>query len=606
VTTALVRNEAQPALVEALIRITKVDPEDLQALVTVSNASGKPVETLMVERGYATRADVMEAMSLARETAVVTKVSDLPAWDRLVGTTDEVRAGPLDVIFIGNSADPRKRGFLLLASDPANEVLAKRDEAGLSGRAVMAGFDFAGRISVTRGFIATLTEEWQQRQAHHSDSDLSAEQRAFDEICLDAFRRGASDIHLTVLDGRGFIAYRIDGLMEHVDDRPAQFIEAVGAAAYNTLVETGSTKQDFNPRDYQDASIERTYDVGRLRFRYSSLPLAPNGFDITLRIVAMGVETSRRSVESLGYSPDQEDKITRAFSNSAGMMLWVGTTGSGKSTSMAAVLERMAEQNPGKKIRTVEEPVESRIRGAYQTPVLKKNDDGSDFKAVLRQLMRSDPDVLMIGEIRDEETAHLAIQAVRTGHMALSTLHCQGATGVYDRLAGMGVNRSDLATVGLFLGFVFQQLVQRLCDDCKIPVAQWASGNPAHPILRRLDRLTGGDLAGICFESASGCARCEYRGRKGRTACAEILVPTPAICRAVKDGDSMEVWRLWRSEIDHADPSNMSGRTAFEHALWKMRQGMVSPFAVENQFKFVDEPAFYGEQVQEAEHGSVG
>src|SRR5690554_5497178 len=98
----------------------------------------------------------------------------------------------------------------------------------------------------------------------------------------------------------------------------------------------------------------------------------------------------------------------------------------------------------------------------------------------------------------------------------------------------MGVNRSALATVGRFLGFVYRQPVQRLCDHCQIPAPQWEAANPSHPILGRLQRLTSGDLEGICFEKPNGCPKWQYKGRARRTACAEILVPSPAICRAVK------------------------------------------------------------------------
>lgn len=593
--------ENEDRLTAALGEIVELPDQDWTETVERARQSGRSVASLLVDRGRATRADVVEAMCRVRMDVSASRLGDLPAWDRIMGDGEQVAPGARDSLVITSSRDQRKRAFLLLANDPAQPDQRQSEVTRLTTKAIRSGLQFAGRIAVTRGFIAAVVDEyWARQERVDAPGELSEAQREFDRFCLDAFNRGASDIHLTVLDGRGHIQYRIDGDLEHVEDRPAAYIEAVASAAYNTLAEDGSTKGDFNPRDYQDASIERHYDVGLIRFRYSSVPLAPSGFDVTLRIIPIGVDLGKREVSALGYSHDQEDKLQRAFSNSSGMVLWVGTTGSGKSTSMAAVLEQLAEEHPGKKVRTVEEPVEARIVGAYQTPVVKKKEDGSDFKNVLRQLMRSDPDVIMIGEIRDDTTADIAIQAVRTGHLCLSTLHCQGAPGVFDRLIGMGVPRADVATVGLFLAFIFQALVQRLCPHCKVPGDTWAGRNPDHPILGRLRRLGGEKgLEGVYFESPEGCPRCDHKGRAGRTACAEILIPTPEISQAVMEGDSASVWRLWRATINKSDPSDMTGRTAFEHALWKMRNGEVSPFAVERTFKFVDEPPFPGGKIGE-------
>lgn len=590
----------QDPLAKALGAITELNAEDFEATVKFARQTGRSVASVLMDRGQVTQGDVVEAMSRIRQEFTATRLTDLPSWDTVLAEVEPVPPGERDALIIANSKDKRKRAFLLLASDHSNPPQRQGEVARLTAKIIRTGHVFGGRISVNRTFIATVIDQaWARQDRSESEEQLSDPQRDFDRIGLDAYKRGASDIHLTVLDGRGTIAYRIDGDLEYIEDKPSSYIEAIAAAAYNTLAEDGSTKGDFNAKEYQDASIERHYDVGLIRYRYSAVPLAPSGFDITLRIIPIGVDQGKRDVDGLGYSPDQRDKLRRAFSNSAGMMIWLGTTGSGKSTSMAAVLEQLAEEYPGKKVRTVEEPVEARIKGAFQTPVIKKKEDGSDFKNVLRQLMRSDPDVIMIGEIRDDATADIAIQAVRTGHLCLSTLHCQGAPGAFDRLIGMGVPRADVATVGLFLGFIFQVLVQKLCGDCKVPADTWAKRHPDHDILGRLRRLYGDNLEGIFFESPEGCPKCNHKGRSGRTACAEILTPTPDISQAVMEGNSAEVWRLWRSEINKNDPADMTGRTAFEHALYKMRTGLISPFAVERAFKFVDEPPYPGGKIGE-------
>jgi len=457
------------------------------------------------------------------------------------------------------------------------------------------GLRLNGHVHATEEVVEAIHHAFKQRMEAGGETNTD-EHKLFDKIGQDALERGASDIHITLRPEAAEVKLRIKGELRHYADLSRERGEAVVASAYNTLAETGSTKEGFNERAYQDGVIERMYPQGLVRFRYSGMPIAPAGADITLRLIPIGVESKRRSLLELGYSQDQADLLDRIFSRSSGMVLIAGTTGSGKSTTIATVLEEMAERHPGKKIRTVEQPVEYRIRGAYQTPVLdieNKEPGKSPFLMALRQIMRADPDVIGVGEIRDIETANVSIQGVRSGHLLVSTIHADGAPVCYDRLSGMGVPRIDLATVGLIAGLIYQKLVPILCDHCKISHAQYASRPDADKrLLRRLHNLTGGDVSGIYFRNHDGCPHCNHDGVTHREVVAEILRPTPAMSHAVAEGDSTGIWRAWRSTINHDDPSDMTGRTAFEHALYKMRQGKVSPQDVESAFKFVDEPAF--------------
>lgn len=457
------------------------------------------------------------------------------------------------------------------------------------------GFRFRGQVHATEEVVEAIHHAFRQRIDAGGDTNTD-EHRMFDKIGKDALEKGASDIHITLFPETTEIKLRVKGALRHYMDLSRERGESMVASAYNTLVETGSTKAGFNERAYQDGVIERMYPQGLVRFRYSGLPIAPSGADITLRLIPIGVATTRRTLVELGYSEDQSVLLDRIFSRSSGMVLIAGTTGSGKSTTIATVLEEMAERHPGKKIRTVEQPVEYRIRGAYQTPVIdiESPEPGkSPFLMALRQIMRADPDVIGIGEIRDFETANVAIQGVRSGHLLVSTIHADGAPVCYDRLAGMGVPRLDLATVGLIAGFIYQKLIPVLCNHCKISHAQYEARPGADKrLLKRLRNVSGGDVSGIYFRSHEGCQSCNHDGITHREVVAEVLRPTPAMSNAVASGKSVSIWQIWRASIKADDPSDMTGRTAFEHALYKMRQGRVSPMDVEDAFKYVDEPAF--------------
>lgn len=581
-----------PPVARILLDMKAIDNATLTAGLEMSKRTGRPLEVALNAMGRITKAQLIEAQCKAGIKPAVVRLGDLPEWDRLLTDKDgelEFSARDGSVALLTKAADDMRRSFMVYAAGSNQQ----RTHAVLAA-AARHGYRVVGRIEVEPEFLNVLHATWDAR--HGSKSELvnrSEIQQEFDQLAYTAFKLNASDIHITGTRGQGQVHFRVHGELEHHSDMTEEAANALCATVYNTLAEAGSTKEGFNPSKTQDAVIERTFKEGLVRFRYSGVPIAPSGFDVTLRIIPIGVTTRRKEMHELGYSPDQCDELDRIFSYASGMILFAGTTGSGKSTSMANMLEKVAVERPGKKIRTVEEPVEYRIPGTYQTPVTRVNGDSSDFTVVLRQLMRADPDIIMVGEVRDHDTAELAISAVRSGHLCVSTLHADGAPICYDRLVGLGINRQDMASVGLVAGLIYQKLVAVLCPNCKIPADRHQANSPGDPIFRRLAKVVD-SLDGIYFRCEVGCPRCDSRGVIGRTVCAEILRPTPNMLKAVSTGDSRELWRLWRATIKQGEPDCMTGRTAFEHAISKMRAGIVSPNAVESEFRYLDERPFEG------------
>lgn len=599
--------QAPLRLGDRLVHAGLLTREELEIHAADAQRAGIRLGEYLVLKQAITRGDLYEILQGVFRKVEIQNVRELPEWDVVLnaegGVLGEGRT-PAGTLLLGLSEDiasGRKRFFVLTTE---GETTSRR-YAALFTRVLNEGYSIRGKLVASDPSILDVVfSEWRTRGTSAATNETSSDSEhhaVWDRIIRQAQQVGASDIHLAASMGRGEVRFRVHGELEpqSVTLTESGAME-LAASMYNTMVDKGSTGAGFNPRLPQDAVVTRSYQDGSLRLRYSGLPVEPSGVNITLRLIPVGVTAKAKTAAQLGYSPDQCDMLERIFSRSSGMILFLGTTGSGKSTSMANMLMQLVKDRPGKLLRTVEEPVEIRIPGASQTSVVRSkkapgDESSNEFVAVMRALMRSDPDYLMVGEIRDSETASLAIQAVRSGHLCVSTLHADGAPIAYDRLAGMGISRTDVSSVGLVAGLVYQRLVPVLCNACKAPAAEVrraGSGSQAG-ILRRLVTYLGNDsLDGIFFRNPLGCAECHKRGIVGRTVCAEILVPRPAMLKAVAQGDSPEVWRSWREVIDDTRPDVMNGRTAFEHALWKMRQGSVSPVDVEKEFKFLDEQVF--------------
>lgn len=435
------------------------------------------------------------------------------------------------------------------------------------------------------------------------ETDVSQEQDEFDRIGRYALSNEVSDIHIEVDQTRARILLRRHGRLVHYKDLSPAKARAICAAAYNTLTETGSIRDAFNERQFQNAVIERSYEEGRVRYRYASMPVAPDGFNVVLRLLPLGVETVRKTYAELGYAPAQVKTIRRGLGRASGMFIIAGTTGSGKSTTLKTAIEGIAEERPYQKIRTIEEPVEYRIRGTSQTPVVRNEASGDaaatsaekPFVDAIKACMRADPDFLMIGEVRDLVTARLAIQAAQTGHQVATTVHADSWSGVIDRLHVIGVEMGLLSQPGLISGLCYQKLVPVLCPHCKVTARNWATTETGQrpenlELMERLRRiLPDEELDTVFFSHPKGCDKCQHTGIVGQSVAAEVALPNNAMLGAIRSGDIVELRRIWRQSSNPNDPADMTGRTAFEHAVWKMRQGWADPRDVEHRFRMLDE-----------------
>lgn len=330
------------------------------------------------------------------------------------------------------------------------------------------------------------------------------------QIILESARAGASDIHFDHFDNCLRVRIRVDGILNDYADIPNNVKNNV-----ITRIKIISGMNITETRLPQDGAIKTTLSGLDLDMRVSSLP-TKKGEKIVIRI--LDYSRSMQGIEYLFFSEENYKKILKMLSAPNGIILVTGATGSGKSTTVYSFLQRLNVK--GTNLITVEDPVEMDIEGINQVQV--NSEIGLDFATVLRSILRQDPNVIMIGEIRDSETAQIAVRASITGHLVLSTLHTNNSLTTIERLLDMDVERYLLATA--LSGIVSQKLARKLCDKCKKP----RETTPYEKEMFR--RFLNMDVNQIY--DAVGCPECSG-GYKGRIAIQEVLLISPTVRDAI-------------------------------------------------------------------------
>ena len=349
--------------------------------------------------------------------------------------------------------------------------------------------------------------------------------RYIHQTLLHAVDAGASDIHFEPYDGFYRVRLRIDGILREVKRPPARLARRF-AARLKVMGELDVTER----RVPQDGRLSLGTPNGAIDFRINTLPTM-HGEKIALRILDQNAATL--DIGDLGLEADQEARYRTALGRPQGMVLVTGPTGSGKTVTVYAGLRELNAEH--RNIASVEDPVEINVDGINQVHVNARI--GLDFAAALRAFLRQDPDVLMVGEMRDLETAETAIKAAQTGHLVLSTLHTNSAAETLSRLRTMGIPAYNLATSVSLI--VAQRLARLLCPACRLPVTL-----PTAALLQQ--GFQPADLSdGLRLFNASerGCEQCD-RGYKGRIGMYEVVEMAPALQQLIlADGDSLALAR---------------------------------------------------------------
>jgi type IV pilus assembly protein PilB len=368
------------------------------------------------------------------------------------------------------------------------------------------------------------------------------------KVMLDAIADGASDIHFEPYERFYRVRYRIDGDLREITQPPLMLKEKIASR-----IKVISKLDISEKRVPQDGRMKLVLSRDRhIDFRVSTLPTL-HGEKLVLRI--LDPTSAMLGVDALGYEPDQKESMLDAINRPYGMILVTGPTGSGKTVSLYTCLNIL--NKPGVNISTAEDPAEINMPGVNQVNVNEKA--GLTFASALRAFLRQDPDVIMVGEIRDLETAEIAIKAAQTGHMVLSTLHTNDAPTTLTRLVNMGVPAFNVASSVILI--TAQRLARRLCT-CKKPADI--------PIEALVDAgFTEDEIDGTWRPyAATGCERCKGSGYKGRVGIYQVMPITDEMRRLImRGGNAMEI----------ADQGRLEGvRDMRQSGLLKVKQGLTS------------------------------
>jgi general secretion pathway protein E len=337
--------------------------------------------------------------------------------------------------------------------------------------------------------------------------------RMVNQMLVRALESRASDVHIEPFENQLKVRYRIDGILHEVESPPRQLKAAV-ISRLKILAQLNIAER----RLPQDGRIKTRLAGKDVDLRIATVPTL-YGESVVIRLLERGQIFTE--LDTLGFPPTLLAKFNEMISRPHGMLLVTGPTGSGKTTTLYGALQKI--NDPGKKIITIEDPVEYQLSGVNQIYV--KPQIGLTFANGLRSIVRQDPDVIMVGEIRDAETAEIAVQAALTGHLVLSTLHTNDAAGAISRLLEMGVQ--DYLLSSSLLGVLAQRLVRRLCPACRREVA-FAGLDVAAAELE----LQSANNVQTVWEAA-GCDACNQTGYLGRVGIFELLPATSEICKVI-------------------------------------------------------------------------
>jgi type IV pilus assembly protein PilB len=554
-TSPISRGRSSGFVTDVLVDLGYVAEDRARAAIEEARTAGRPPERLLLEQGAVdgdqfSRA-VAERYGLDHIDLSAYQV-DMAAANLIpVNTARRYRALPVGY------AD--KRTLIVAMSDPTN-VLAVDDiqiATALDCRVAVAAEEdieaLIGRLNTLQSAVSEAVIEGEaeadEEMGEVSDIEVSAEDapviKLVYSILGQAVGEGASDVHFEPDEDDMRVRFRIDGVLREAAHVPKRMVNAV-----ISRVKIMSDLNIAEKRVPQDGRVSVTVDERRVDLRITTLP-TQRGEGATIRI--LDKDNAQRSLDELGMDGTARERFEASFHQAYGAVLVTGPTGSGKSTTLYAALQELNQVE--KNIITIEDPVEYRLSGINQINVNRKA--GLDFATGLRSMLRADPDIVMVGEIRDGETARIAIEAALTGHMMLTTLHTNDAPGAITRLTKMGIEAFLIASAVDCV--VAQRLARKLCSHCKRRAVIPAQA------LAEADLRVGVEIE--AYEPV-GCARCNQSGYRGRIGLYSVMELSERIKEmAVAGAPEAEVSAVAREE---------GMLTLREDGVGKVRAGLTS------------------------------
>ncbi len=537
---------------DALIDIGKVTRADLDRALEVQKQTGQKLGRILIDLGTISEEDLRLAYS---------NLLQIPIWEKKKDEQYPIVEGMPKVFLVTNRILPLKvdDGMMDVAlADPFDSLLTETISLATNKQVrIFAGCEkdiLASLETLYEGEMKeedTVTSSIEIMEDVEQLRDMASEApviRLVNSVLTKAIEVGASDVHLEVFERNARLRYRVDGVLRELTPPPREI--------YNAIISRIKILAKLNiaeKRLPQDGRIKMKVAGKEVDLRVSIIPMS-HGEGVVMRILDR--TAVMLDLETLGFNQEFLVRFRRMINKPEGMLLVTGPTGSGKTTTLYAVLKEILA--PDIKIITVEDPVEYSMEGVNQIQVNPQID--LTFASGLRSILRHDPDVVLIGEIRDRETASIAIQASLTGHLVFSTLHTNDSASAFTRLMDMGME--DYLISSCIIGVLAQRLVRKLCEKCR---EAYIPGED----LQKTVRLKEGE----CLYRPKGCDACNNMGFKGRKCIAEFLYVDDGIRRLILGHkDSSEIMKeavkrgtktLWEDGVE----SVRNGETTLDELL---------------------------------------
>jgi type II secretory ATPase GspE/PulE/Tfp pilus assembly ATPase PilB-like protein/CheY-like chemotaxis protein len=503
-------------------------PDDALTILRQESGAAVSLWEVLVQRKLASDQQILDAIS-ARFRFPVAELTKLDP--KLTSTVPEQLARRFNVVPVAQTDS-----YLEVATANPFDMDAEKMLAFATGREVRMLLGSPSKIrekldelyreteSVVSRLLEGISGDFEVEQLKDEEESAASEEQAsqrpilrlVDGMIADGVSNRASDIHIEPIEGGVIVRYRIDGVL-----RQAMKIPRSAGVPLISRVKIMSGLDIADRLRPQDGRTRVSINGEPVDLRVSTLP-ASHGEKVVIRILNQKATTL--SLNSLGLAEDEQQLIRKLLGHKEGIILVTGPTGSGKTTTLYSSLRVV--QGEGVNIVTVEDPVEYKLgQNIVQVQVNEKA--GLTFAAALRSILRQDPDVVLVGEIRDKETAQIALQASLTGHLVLSTLHTNDAPNAVTRLVDMGMEAYKIAPA--LRGVVAQRLMRRLCPACRVVSSEPVGGSLARFI-----------PPGATLYQAVGCSDCSMTGYRGRFSIVEVLTMTPELERRIGDGATAE------------------------------------------------------------------
>lgn len=528
-------------VLEILVKEKYLSQEDLNVALVESKKTRSSVLRYLLQENYISNDLIGQAMAEYFAVPYADINSNPPAATQILRISENIA----------------KKFNVILFSEKENEIVLATDNPADKNLVEKLKFIFPGKkLSVAYGLsedIAKCFNAYKKNLSVRFSSIMEGKEKVAPELVMEILRDAsdlnASDIHFEPASEETLIRFRIDGILQEVGKISKQYYENV----INYLKIRSVLRIDEH-RSAQDGAIRFENEFGEIDVRISIIPVV-NGEKIVMRLLSKNI--SGLSIENMGLSEKDQDILKASIRKPFGMIVVSGPTGSGKTTTLYGLLKYM--NNTEINITSIEDPVEYIIPGANQIQV--NVETKLTFAKGLRSIVRQDPDVILVGEIRDKETAEISVNAALTGHLLFSTFHANDAAATIPRLTGMGIE-SYLLSSTLEL-IVSQRLLRRICEKCRY------SEPISSEYVKSFPSKFAASLKGVSnVYKGKGCDSCNGTGYKGRIAAFEIIKVTTEMQELIiKNASAREIWELARKQGAHS---------MFEDAMEKAELGITT------------------------------